>query len=197
MSDSDRYLVVGLGNPGRKYDATRHNVGFEVVAELARRFFADAPRNKFEAEFTETRIADKPVMLVAPQTYMNLSGRSVRQFVEFFRIPHQQIVIICDDMNLDVGRLRWRAKGSAGGQNGLKNIIEHLGSQDFPRLRIGIGRPPGRMASADFVLSKFRKEEAEDIEHAILRAADSVEVWIKDSVEAAMNQFNRVAGDSI
>ena len=189
-NESNRRLVVGLGNPGRKYESTRHIVGFDVVAELATRFFADAPRKKFEAEFTEVRIADQPVMLVAPQTYMNLSGRSVRQFADFFRIPHGNIVVICDDMNLDVGRLRWRAKGSAGGQNGLNNIIDHLGSQDFPRLRIGIGRPPGRMDSADYVLSRFRKEEAENIEHAKLRAADSIEVWIKEGVQAAMNQFN-------
>ena len=183
-------LVVGLGNPGQKYKNTRHNIGFDVVAELARRNFADAPRLKYDAEYCEVRIGDEKTLLVAPQTFMNLSGRSVRQYVDFFQLEFESLVVVCDDMNLDCGQLRWRGKGSAGGQNGLKDIIRHLSSQDYPRLRVGIGRPPGRMQAADFVLSKFRDEEKDAVQHAIVTAADSIELWIKDGLAAAMNKYN-------
>jgi len=183
-------LVVGLGNPGSKYVGTRHNVGFDVVRELARRYSADAPRIKFESEFCDVHVAGTKVTLVTPLTYMNLSGRSVRQFVDFFDLELEDLVVICDDINLDFGQLRWRKKGSAGGQNGLKNTIDHLGTQEFSRLRIGVGRPPGRMDAAAFVLSKFRDAELESMEISIMSAADSVDLWIKSGIDAAMNWFN-------
>lgn len=183
-------LVVGLGNPGAKYVGTRHNVGFDVIREFARRHMAAPPKVKFEAEFTDVMIGSEKVMLVTPMTYMNLSGRSIRQFVDFFDIDIDGLVVICDDLNLDAGRLRWRKKGSSGGQNGIKNTIEHLGTQEFPRLRIGVGRPPGRMDAASFVLSRFRDDELEEMELAVLTAADSVELWLKEGVDAVMNRYN-------
>ncbi len=183
-------LVVGLGNPGRKYAGTRHNVGFDVVAQLARRFNAPAPRTAFQAEVTEAAIQGERVLLAAPQTYMNLSGRSVRQIVEFYKLPLDQLLVVCDDLNLPPGRLRLRASGSAGGQKGLQNIIEHLGTEDFPRLRLGIGRPPPQIDAVDYVLMRFPADERELIAAAVEQAALAVEVWVRVGTSAAMNQVN-------
>lgn len=182
--------VVGLGNPGLKYQGTRHNVGFLVLGELARRHAPGKPRVKFEAEVVEAALGGETVLLVAPQTYMNLSGRSVRKLADFYSLPPDDLLVVCDDMNLDTGRLRLRASGSAGGQKGLQNIIDQLGTQAFARLRIGIGRPPERMDPADYVLSRFRPNEREPIEQAIVLAADGVERWVGDGTDAAMNLVN-------
>ena len=141
-------LVVGLGNPGPEYKNTRHNVGFEVLGELARRYGASKPKIKFEAEFAEAVISDEKTLLLAPQTFMNLSGRSIRKCVQFFQLSLVDLVVICDDMNLKLGQLRLRPSGSAGGQLGLMNTIQNLSTEDFPRFRIGIGRPPGPGGSA-------------------------------------------------
>ena len=183
-------LVVGLGNPGEKYRGTRHNVGFDVLDELARRFYADGPRNRFDAELREVRVSDRKVVLAAPQTFMNLSGRSVRKIVDFYKLPTDQIVIVCDDMNLDAGRLRWRAGGTAGGQKGLNDIINHLNDDAVPRLRIGIGRPPGQMDATAWVLGQPGNDASGIFERAIIRAADSVEEWLRNGLEAAMNKYN-------
>ena len=138
-------LVIGLGNPSQKYVGTRHNIGFDVLAELAKRFAVGGSDQKFRADCHDVQIHGEKTLLIAPLTFMNCSGESVIQFVKFYKVQPEDIVVICDDMNLEAGRLRWKPNGSAGGQNGIKNIIAHLGHQDFPRLRIGIGRPPGRM----------------------------------------------------
>lgn len=183
-------IVVGLGNPGRKYRRTRHNVGFEVVAELARRHGAGRPKLKFDAELAEAFVGGRKMLLAAPQSYMNLSGQSVRRIVDFYGTPLHDVLVICDDLNLDVGRIRLRPSGSAGGQKGIRNIIERLGAQDFPRLRIGIGRPPGRMDPADYVLSRFRPDERETIEEVLQRAADGVELWLERGIQTAMNRVN-------
>lgn len=183
-------VVVGLGNPGLKYRGTRHNVGFEVLAELARRTGAPKPKVKFEAELVETTLSGEKVLLVAPHTYMNLSGRSVRQAVDFYQLPLDDLLVVCDDLNLDVGRLRLRPGGSAGGQKGVADIIRHLGTEQFPRLRIGIGRPPGQMDAADYVLGRFSKQEREQVDHAVIAAADGVEQWVRAGISAAMNQVN-------
>jgi PTH1 family peptidyl-tRNA hydrolase len=188
-------LVVGLGNPGRKYERTRHNIGFEVLAELARRHSAPATKARFESELTEILLNGRRVILAAPQTYMNLSGRAVRQIIDFYRIPIGELLVVCDDINLDTGRLRLRADGTAGGQKGLNNIITQMGTNAFSRLRIGVGRPPERMDSADYVLSKFMKSEYETMEHAVIKAADGVELWVKVGVQAAMNEVNRGPND--
>jgi PTH1 family peptidyl-tRNA hydrolase len=183
-------LVVGLGNPGRKYAGTRHNVGFDVLDELSRRAAAPAPRASMEALIADAQLAGERVLFAAPQTYMNLSGRSVRQIVDFYKLPLHDLLVICDDLNLPCGKLRLRTSGSAGGQKGLQNIIEHLGTEQFPRLRIGIDRPPPKFDSAAYVLARFKSEEREKIDDAIISAANGVEKWLRDGADAAMNQVN-------
>ena len=183
-------IVVGLGNPGREYDGTRHNVGFEVLALIAQRFSAGRPKAKFKAEVVELSIKNQKTILLSPLTFMNLSGQSVRAAVDFYKLPLNDVLVICDDINLDVARLRFRPSGSAGGQNGLKNIIQQLGSQDFGRLRVGVGKTPPNWNASDFVLGKFGAEERSEIDLGISRAANAVEAWIEHGIEVAMNQFN-------
>ena len=182
--------VVGLGNPGREYSRSRHNVGFAVVGELSRRHGAEKPKSKFDAEVVEVFLGEQKFVLAAPQTYMNLSGRSVRKLVDFYRLSLDDLLVVCDDLNLQTGRLRLRRSGSAGGQKGLKNIIEQLGTGDFGRLRIGIGQPPGRMDATDYVLGRFRADEVETIDQAVAQAATAVESWCQGGIDAAMNRFN-------
>lgn len=183
-------LVVGLGNPGQKYAGTRHNIGFDVLAELARRFDASRPKCKFEAETTEVLIGAARVLLLAPQTYMNASGRSVQAAAGFYQLELEDVLVVCDDINLSIGRIRLRKSGSAGGQKGLKNICDHLHSDEVPRLRIGVGAPPGTMSGADYVLSKFAKVERAEMDVTVARAADAVECWADRGIDAAMNAFN-------
>ena len=183
-------LIVGLGNPGSNYDGTRHNVGFEVLGELALRWRADRPKNRFEANFIESNYRGEKVLLAAPQTFMNVSGRCVYQIVNFFQIPLTDVLVICDDLNLKLGQLRLRASGSAGGQKGLLSILQVCGSEAIPRLRIGVGRPPEKMDASAYVLSRFRKDELSEIDAAIRGAAAGVELWIKDGISAATNVVN-------
>ncbi len=183
-------IVVGLGNPGGEYVQTRHNVGFEVLDELARRWQAPTPRRRFQAEITDVQIQNEKVLLIAPQTFMNLSGDSVSQVIKFYQVALDDILVVCDDMNIPLGRLRIRKQGSAGGQKGLKHILQVVSSEAVPRLRVGIGRPPGQTSPVDYVLSRFRKQEADDHDDAIRRAADGVEIWIRSGIAAAMNQIN-------
>ena len=184
-------LIVGLGNPGSQYAGTRHNVGFDVIGELSRRFDAEAAQTKYKSEYVDIRIGSDKVLLIAPMTFMNCSGEAVIQFVNFYQPDLEDLVVVCDDMNLAGGRIRWRAKGSAGGQNGLNDIIKRLGSNAFPRLRIGIGRPPGQMNTTSWVLGQFREEERECQELAMVRAADSLEKWVQVGLNPVMNEFNR------
>ncbi len=188
-------IVVGLGNPGSEYTRTRHNIGFEVLDELARRWQAVSPKTKFQAEICETSFQGEKVVLAAPQTYMNLSGQSVAQIVKFYQAQPGDVLVICDDMNIPLGRLRFRGSGSAGGQKGLKNIIDCLATEHVPRLRFGIGRPPGQMDAVNFVLAKFRKQEWDEVLTLIQRAADGVETWIREGVPTAMNLFNGDAAE--
>lgn len=183
-------LVVGLGNPGDKYAGTRHNVGFDTLDELARRWSAERPKSRFEAELREVACGSERLLLVAPQTYMNLSGRSVQSLVRFYQTSLADVLVVCDDLNLKLGQLRLRASGSAGGQKGLANIVQLLGTEDVPRLRIGIDRPPPPMDAAAFVLAKFRKDELPVIDEAIHRAATSVEKWAQAGIAVAMNVTN-------
>ncbi len=161
------------------------------MSELARRFGVVQPQAKFQGEYQDVLIQSEKILLIAPQTFMNRSGESVWQFVRFYQSEPADIVVICDDMNLPTGRLRWRPSGSAGGQKGLNDIIQRLGHDQFPRLRIGVGRPPGRMDVTAWVLGRFREDEKEDIEHAVVRAADSVENWVAEGIEPTMVEFNR------
>jgi peptidyl-tRNA hydrolase, PTH1 family len=187
-------IVIGLGNPGPKYDRTRHNVGYRVIDELSQRLGAGKPRVRFDATLADGNLGGEKVLLAAPRTYMNESGRSVRQLVDFFGLQLSDLLVVCDDFNLDLARLRMRAGGSAGGQKGLADIIRKLATEEFPRLRIGIGRPPGQMDAADFVLSKFKRSEQDTMDDAIVRAAEGVELWIRSGVGPAMNRINAASG---
>lgn len=182
------YLVVGLGNPGEKYKYTRHNIGFEVIDKLADMYKISINRIKFKGVCGELRIGMEKVILLKPTTYMNLSGESVIQAADYYDIPNENIIIIHDDVSLDVGRLRIRIKGSSGGQNGVKNIIYHLETDAFTRLKIGVGKPQKDLVS--HVLGKFSKDETEIMDKSIEAAVQSVEVIINKGAVEAMNQFN-------
>ncbi|MCX7423907.1 MAG: aminoacyl-tRNA hydrolase [Planctomycetia bacterium] len=188
-------VIVGLGNPGDRYARTRHNVGYDVVDDLVRRHLLSKPRIKFEAEAWEFDLGSERLWLLKPLTFMNNSGRCVRQCVEFFQIQASDLLVVCDDLNLSLGQLRMRATGSDGGQKGLRDIRQQLGTEEYARLRIGIGRPPGQMDAADFVLSKISKADAVAIDHAVVTAADAVELWSSSGVAAAMNRINVSVGD--
>ena len=183
-------LVVGLGNPGRKYDGTRHNVGFEVVAEVARRYGSGRPKAKFNGEVVEANITGERLVLLCPATYMNRSGASVLAARDFFKLSDDEILVVCDDINLPLAKLRFRAKGSSGGQKGLADIIRRLGCDEVSRLRIGVGAPPEGWDAADFVLGKFTRNEQTEVEPAILSAADAVSIWVRDGIATCMNQYN-------
>ena len=183
-------LVVGLGNPGRRYERTRHNVGYGVLQELARRFGSGSAKSKFHGEVFEANLAGQRALLLSPVTYMNRSGISVQAASSFYKMPPEDLLIVCDDLNLPVAKLRLRPKGSAGGQKGLEDIVRRLGTDEFPRLRIGIGSPPESWVWADYVLSKFTKDEAAEIEQAVCRAADAIVLWAREGIEACMNRYN-------
>lgn len=183
-------IVVGLGNPGNQYDRTRHNIGFEVVEFLGRRWQAPLPRTKFEALLSEVTFAGERVLLVAPQTFMNLSGRSVHPLMKFHQAQPTDVLVVCDDLNLKLGQIRLRASGSAGGQKGLQNILQVLGTDAISRLRLGIGRPAPPLETVEYVLGRFPKGETPVVEEMVVTAANAVEMWVKDGLAAAMNQFN-------
>lgn len=183
-------LVVGLGNPGRKYRATRHNVGFDVVAAVAKRNSAGPVRGKFQGEVTDIASPAGRVVLLSPTTYMNRSGQSVRAALDFYKLERTDLLVICDDFHLDVGRLRFRAKGSAGGQKGLADIIQKLGGEDFSRLRVGIGHPPEGWNVPDYVLGRFHDEDREMMDAAVQRAAQGVLDWATSDIVHCMNQYN-------
>jgi PTH1 family peptidyl-tRNA hydrolase len=184
-------LIVGLGNPGRQYERTRHNLGFMVADLLASRWSVLLSM-KDSGAFGRGSMAGQPAALLKPMTYMNRSGQAVLEVVQFYKLPLSDLLVISDDLDLAVGRVRMRASGSAGGQKGLGDVIQRLGSDEVARIRIGIGRPAGSDA-VDYVLSPFRPEEREPIEIALLRAAEAAECWITDGPAAAMNRYNRNA----
>ncbi|MEQ8848378.1 aminoacyl-tRNA hydrolase [Botrimarina sp.] len=185
-------IVVGLGNPGRQYEATRHNVGFDTLRLLAEQHGAEPPKAKFESYVAEATIAGQRALLVWPQTYMNRSGRAVRAATTFYKTALEDLLIICDDLALDVGRLRMRAKGSSGGQNGLKDVAQQLGDEAYHRLRIGVGPLPDGRDAADFVLGRFAPKERELVDVAIADAAAAAACWASEGVTAAMNKFNQL-----
>ncbi len=185
-----RSLVVGLGNPGRQYERTRHNVGFRVIELVAQRHGASAWRSKFEGRFAEA--ASLGAALLLPQTYMNDSGESVAQAASFYKIPPERVLVVCDDINLPFGRLRFRRSGSDGGHNGLKSIILALDSLDFPRLRVGIGR--SGPDAIDHVLGMFTKDEERELPDIVARAADGVETFVRDGSDAAISAVNAFGG---
>ena len=183
-------LVVGLGNPGRRYEGTRHNVGYAVLAELARKYGSPPPKTRFHGDVVEADLEGQKTLLLGPTTFMNLSGISVQEAVAFYKLPNEDLLVLCDDLNLPVGKLRFRSRGSSGGQKGLDDIVRKLGTEEFSRLRIGIGAAPAGWDWADYVLSKFTAEERPEIEHAVGLAADAAVVWAREGVEFCMNHYN-------
>lgn len=187
---SDRYLLVGLGNPGSKYEHTRHNVGFRTVEELARRYGLTFGKTERKAQSADGMIRERRVLLAKPQTFMNLSGEAVRALVDFYKIAPSHILVITDDMDIPLGTLRMRKSGSAGGQNGVKSVLQHMGTQEINRLKLGIGRPPGRMDPAAYVLEPFKGDDEITARLMIDRAADAAEAWLHDGVDLAMSRYN-------
>ena len=183
-----KWLIAGLGNPDRKYINTRHNVGFEMIDTLASFYDIKVNKVKLRALLGEGRIGDSRVILAKPQTYMNLSGESIRDICSYYDILPENIVVMYDDISLDVGKIRIRKSGSAGGHNGMKNIIYHLCTEDFPRVRFGIGKPTGDLA--DYVLSKFSKAETEKLIEAAKCSPDIIELILKGDISRAMNKYN-------
>ncbi len=186
------YCIVGLGNPEKKYENTRHNIGFEVIDEIAEKYSIAVKERGFKALFGKGVIEGQRVLLVKPQTYMNLSGESVREITDYYKIdPGEELIVISDDISLEPGGIRIRKKGSAGGHNGLKNIIKHLGTENFMRIRMGVGEKPKEWDLADYVLARFPKEEREKVDRSIKDAAAAVGIMVTDGAEKAMNVFNK------
>src|SRR5690625_1526556 len=170
--------IVGLGNPGRRYKKTRHNIGFMVIDELLSRHKWSLNQTKFNGKFALEHYQGEKVILLQPQTFMNLSGKSVNALMDYYQIPNEQLLVIYDDLDLPTGRIRLRKKGGHGGHNGVRSVIDELQTKDFKRLRIGVGRPAGQIPVVDYVLSPFAKSETEDVNLSIQLAADACEAWI-------------------
>ena len=184
------YIIAGLGNPTKTYEGTRHNIGFDMIDAIADKYNIDVSTKIHMALTVKGRIDGVPVILAKPQTYMNLSGESIRDIADFYKIPAENIIIIYDDISLEVGQLRIRKKGSAGGHNGIKNIIAHLVTQEFPRFKVGIGSKPEGWDLADYVLSKYSKAERECLRDAQQDVVGAAALMVHDDVDGAMNQYN-------
>lgn len=186
-----QWLVVCLGNVGDAYDNTRHNVGFEVADELAERKNVPIQKLKYRALTNTVELGGQKALLMKPVTYMNLSGEAAGEAARFYKVPPERVLVVCDDVALAPGKLRIRKGGSAGGHNGLKNLIQHLGTDQFPRIRVGVGQKPHPdYDMADWVLGKFQGEDRKAMDAAVKRAADAVECFLKDGIDKAMNRFN-------
>lgn len=192
---SNTYLIVGLGNPGREYSHNRHNIGFMLVDRLADRLDATFGRVQNKAIITDVRHEGIKIILAKPQTFMNNSGQSVGALMRFYKLTSCNLLIAFDDVDLPFEAIRIRPTGGSSGQKGMKSIIQHLGSEDFPRLRLGIGRPPGRMQTPDYVLQDFPKSQAEELDIFLERAADAALLFITEGLDPAMNRYNQVNSD--
>ncbi len=182
-------IIVGLGNPGREYKDTRHNIGYMVLEELSRRYPLEKQDSKFDAVIGHVRIGQEKVLLVKPLTYMNLSGKSVQPLVHWYKLDLDHLMVVCDDMDLPPGTIRIRMKGGSGGQRGLNSIIDRLGTKEFARMRIGIGRPE-RADAVDWVLGRFIGNEKDDMAEAVKKAADALVKWVECGINEAMNAYN-------
>ena len=185
------YIIAGLGNPTQEYNGTRHNVGFDVISELSDRWRIPVDKKEARSLTGKGYLRSEKIILVKPQTFMNLSGESIGVLSDYYRVPTENIIVVCDDINLPVGQLRIRPSGSAGGHNGLKSIIRRLSTEDFTRVRIGVGGKPLDMDLADYVLGKFSKEEREEMNAAYKEAAEAIETILQTGIAAAMERFNR------
>ncbi|GIN58041.1 aminoacyl-tRNA hydrolase [Lederbergia ruris] len=183
-------LIAGLGNPGRSYNQTRHNIGFEIVDHLADRYGVPLTKTKFNGLYSLLHHNGEKILLVKPLTFMNLSGDCIRPMMDYFEIKQEDLLVIYDDLDLPVGKIRLRQKGSAGGHNGIKSLIAHLGTQEFNRIRVGINRPPTGMTVPDYVLGKFHKEEWQHMQSVIDKCGDACEAWFEKPFPEVMNQFN-------
>ncbi|EIF2087352.1 aminoacyl-tRNA hydrolase [Clostridium perfringens] len=183
-------LIVGLGNPGKQYEQTRHNIGFDVIDYMANKYNIDVNREKFKGICGEGFIENKKVILLKPLTYMNLSGESIRELANFYKLEDDEIIVVYDDISLDIGRLRIREKGSAGGHNGIKSIIQNLGGDKFQRVKVGVGQPKDNLVN--HVLGKFSKEDREHIEKVIPVVSDAIVEIVKNDAKESMNKFNGV-----
>jgi PTH1 family peptidyl-tRNA hydrolase len=194
--ESTVYLITGLGNPGRQYRNNRHNVGFKLLDDLADRLGVQFARLESKALVTKTNYQDSRLVLAKPQTFMNLSGQAIASLQRYYKVPLENLLVVYDDVDLDLGVLRIRPAGGAGGHKGISSIIERLSTQEFPRMRVGIGRPPGRMEAADYVLQDFSDRECSVLEEVIPRGVDAVLLYVSVGIDAAMNQYNGiVAGE--
>lgn len=182
--------IVGLGNPGKKYSTTRHNIGFMVVDELVRRHSFDLNKTKFNGKYALEHIGKEKVLFLQPQTYMNSSGEAIRPLMDYYDIPTEDVVIVYDDLDLPTGKIRLRQKGGPGGHNGIKSSISHLGTKEFKRIRIGVGRPTTPQAVIDYVLGTFPKDQIDDVQDSIEKAADAFETWLGKPFVEVMNEFN-------
>lgn len=183
-------MVIGLGNPGKKYEKTRHNIGFQVIDELANRLNAPPMQSKFNGMYTVIHRPEGKVILVKPLTYMNLSGECVRPLMDYYQVDVDDVIVLYDDLDFQPGELKLRQKGSAGGHNGMKSLIAHLGTDRFKRVRLGIGRPTNEMKISDYVLSDFSKEEISVIQVMVDKSADACVDWLKAPFLEVMNQYN-------
>jgi len=183
------FLIVGLGNPGKEYEHTRHNVGFDIIDVISEKYNIDLNKKKFKGMYGDGTIANEKVILLKPLTYMNLSGESVKEVTDFYKIPKENVIVIYDDISLEVGRMRIREKGSAGGHNGIKNIIAHFNSDVFPRIKVGVGQPVQRDL-VSHVLGKFSKDDREILSKVFEAASDATENIIEKGTAEAMNKFN-------
>ena len=183
-------IIIGLGNIGREYENTRHNAGFMAMDKLAQMLEMDFNQEKFSAYFSKKKIDGEDIILLKPTTYMNLSGESIREFANFYKLEDDEIIVVYDDISLDIGRLRIREKGSAGGHNGIKSIIQNLGGDKFPRVKVGVGQPKDNLVN--HVLGKFSKEDREHIEKVIPVVSDAIVEIVKNDAKESMNKFNGV-----
>lgn len=186
----DPFLLIGLGNPGREYKDSRHNIGFMLIDHLAVRLDAHGKKLQSKAIVISTHYEERKIILAKPQTYMNLSGQSVQGLLHFYKVPFENLLVAHDDLDLPFGTIRIRPGGGPGGQRGMASTIEKLGTQDFPRLRLGIGRPPGRMDPKDYVLQSFSKEDSKLLPEILDRSADAVLTFVTQGLNKTMNQFN-------
>ena len=184
------YLIVGLGNPEKEYGNTRHNMGFDTINEIAKNNNIDINKNKFKGLYETLNLQNQKAILLKPQTYMNLSGESVREIVDFYNIEPQKIIVIYDDIDIEKGHIKIRKKGGAGSHNGMKSVVQELGTTDFTRIRVGIGQPEFKSDMINYVIGKVPKEEQEILHQGVKKAAEAVEEILKNGIDIAMNKFN-------